>query len=63
MKNDHEFLNHIQSEYDKLHKSNSAPEWLSNIRARGIDSLQQSGFPSHRVEEWCFFDLSSIYGN
>ncbi len=63
MKSDHEFLSHIQNEYDKLYKSNSAPEWLTKVRARGIASLHQSGLPTNLDEEWRFFNFPSIYGN
>ena len=63
MKSSREFIDHIQNEYDKLYKSNSAPEWLTNVRANGIAKLKEIGFPSNRNEEWRFFNLSSIYGN
>lgn len=40
-----------------LEESGGAPDWLRNMRRRGVETFKSQGFPHRRLEAWKYTDL------
>ena len=48
-----DFISYLQSEA-------SGVEWLDAIRSQALEDVKESGFPSQKVEEWKYTNISEL---
>ncbi len=51
---------YLTASFDQLQAQNGVPDWLRDLRQKGLNSFRVQGFPTTRDEDWRFTDVTPI---
>jgi Fe-S cluster assembly protein SufD len=60
-----EYKDRLRSQFDTalLDREEMEPDWMSTVRQRAMDAFEGQGFPTTRMEDWRYFNLSPLWQN
>jgi len=58
-----EYLDRLRSQFDSSlsDRDVTEPEWMLPVRERAMRNFEAKGFPTTRMEDWRYFNLSSLW--